>query len=138
MSKDLKLITEIILKHYPATQAIYLFGSYGTDCEWPNSDVDVGLLFLPSSSKKIKHLAISDCRFELEKEFNKKFDLLNIRQISTVFQKEIIIADRRIYCADQCVADEFEMLMLSYYQKLNEERKDILNAFYKTGRAYSV
>jgi predicted ATPase len=35
-------------------------------------------------------------------------------------------------------ADEFEMLMLSFYQKLNEERQDILAEFARTGRAYPV
>lgn len=33
---------------------------------------------------------------------------------------------------------EFEMLTLSLYQKLNEERKEILAAFRETGRAYFV
>jgi len=32
----------------------------------------------------------------------------------------------------------FEMLTLSFYQKLNEERRDILEQFYQTGRAYDV
>ena len=37
-------IVDIILQHYPATQAIYLFGSYGTADELPNSDVDLAIL----------------------------------------------------------------------------------------------
>ena len=37
-------IIKIILERFPKTQAIYLFGSYGTDNEWPNSDADVLIL----------------------------------------------------------------------------------------------
>jgi hypothetical protein len=48
------------------------------------------------------------------------------------------MADRRLYCANQYAADEFEMLTLSYYQKLNEERKEILQSFFQTKRAYNV
>ena len=52
-------------------------------------------------------------------------------------QKEII-GGRLIYSPDHLAVDEFEMLVLSYYQKLNEERKDILESFRKTKRAYAV
>lgn len=44
----------------------------------------------------------------------------------------------RIYCSDQYETEEFEMLTFSFYQKLNEERKDIIHALYKTGKAYNV
>ena len=40
--------------------------------------------------------------------------------------------------ADNDAVAEFEMLTLSYYQKLNEERQAILEAFHETGRAYAV
>ncbi len=63
---------------------------------------------------------------------------MNARLVSTVFQKEIIGSGRLIYAADPYAVDEFEMLVMSYYQKLNEERKDILESFYRTGRAYAV
>jgi predicted nucleotidyltransferase len=36
-------IVRIILKYYPDTQAIYLFGSFSTVDEWPDSDLDIGL-----------------------------------------------------------------------------------------------
>ena len=58
--------------------------------------------------------------------------------MSTVFQKEIIADGRLIYCADRYAVDEFEMLVLSYYQKLNEERREIVDSFIETGRAYAV
>ena len=35
------VIIRIILHHYPSTQGIYLFGSYQTEDEWPDSDVDI-------------------------------------------------------------------------------------------------
>ncbi len=130
-------IIHTVLAHYPTTQAIYLFGTYGTPDEWPDSDVDIALLFTPEQAKAEHNLLLSQCRFDLEDALSKEVDLLNARQVSTVFQKEII-SGVRIYCADPYAADEFEMLVISYYQKLNEERRDILEAFYKTGRAYAV
>lgn len=131
-------IIHIVLRHYPEVQAIYLFGSYGTENEWPDSDVDIALLLPPKNSKEIGLLMLSCLRFELESLLNKSVDLLNLRQISTVFQKEVITADRRIYCSDEYAADEFEILVLSFYQKLNKERAEILAEGLRSGRFYNV
>lgn len=136
-AETIAAIIQIVLTHYPGAQAIYLFGSYGTETAWPDSDVDIALLFTPEQAKAEHNLLLSQCRFDLEEALHKEVDLLNARQVSTVFQKEII-SGVRIYCADPYAADEFEMLVISYYQKLNQERQEILDAFYKTGRAYAV
>lgn len=109
-----KKITRTILKHYPAAQAIYLFGSHGTLYERENSDVDIAILLPPQEAKEVGSLVLSDLLFELEKSLKRNIDLTNLRQAPTVLQKEIITADRRIYCADQYAADEFEMLIISY------------------------
>ena len=132
------LIIKTVLSYYPAVQGIYLFGSYGTEDEWPDSDIDIALLMLPEQAKQEKNLILSPCRFELEKALHREVDLLNARQISTVFQMEIIGRGRLIHCADRYAVDEFEMLVISYYQKLNEERRGILESFHRTGRAYAV
>jgi uncharacterized protein len=131
-------IINIIIGFYPSVQGIYLFGSYGTEQEWPDSDIDIALLLPPEQAKQEKNLLLSQCRFDLEGILQKKVDLLNARLVSTVFQKEIIGGGRLIYNADPYAVDEFEMLVISYYQKLNEERKDILESFLRTGRAYAV
>jgi len=132
-----KLIIDTILAHYPEVQGIYLFGSYATGNEWPESDMDVALLLPHEEAKEKGDLTLSQCKFELEDALKKEVDLLNARRVSTVFQKEII-QGKLILCADRYAVDEFEMLVISYYQKLNEERKEILESFRRTGRAYSV
>lgn len=131
-------LVRTVLADYPHTQAIYLFGSYGTDDEWPSSDVDVALLLPPAQAKQVGSLMMSPLRVALESLLRRKVDLINLRRVSTVLQKEIIFADRRVFCADRYASDEFEMLVLSYYQKLNQERQGILDKFEKTRRAYPV
>jgi len=128
------VIVHSILEHYPTVQAIYLFGTYGTADEWPDSDVDIAVLLTPQQAKAAGLLALSALRFELETSLKKEVDLINLRRVPTVLQKEVIAADRRIYQADEYAADEFEMLTLSYYQKLNEERAEIVEDALATGR----
>jgi uncharacterized protein len=130
-------IVRTVLGRYPDTQAIYLFGSYGTENEWPDSDVDIALLLPPDQAKVGRMLAMSPLCSDPGSLLEKPVDLINLREVSTVFQKEIIItADRCIYTGDAYGADEFEMLVLSFYQKLGEEWADILEEFWRTGRAY--
>lgn len=131
-------INRLILKYYPNTQAVYLFGSQAAGQEWPESDVDIALLLPPAEAKKIGSLLISDLRFNLETLLGKEVDLVNLRRAPTVLQKEVIAADSRIFEGDRFAAEEFEMLTLSYYQKLNEERAEIVAEALAGGRFHQV
>lgn len=131
-------IAKTVMLHYPNTQGIYLFGSCMTEDEWPESDVDLALLLPPLVAKQVRSLAGSDCALELADLLGKEVDLLNARMVSTVFQKEIIMNGRLLYCADRYAVDEFEMLTLSFYQKLNEERGEIIAAALADGRFHNI
>ena len=131
-------IIAAVLSAYPKTQAIYLFGTYGTDSEWPDSDVDIALLLPPADAKEIGTLMMSPLRFELEGLLKKDVDLINLRQVSTVLQKEIVFSERRIHCAAEYASEEFEMLVLSFYQKLNQERAEVLAGGLRDGKFYSI
>jgi uncharacterized protein len=130
-------IIELVLRHYPNAQGIYLFGSYGTQRQWPQSDVDIAVLLPHTEAKTAKHMMLSPCRSDLETLLHREVDLLNLRQVSTVFQKEIIFGTL-IHCADRYAVDEFEMLVLSFYQKLNEERAEVMAEGLSSGRFYNV
>lgn len=131
-------IIDTVQKHYPDVQAIYLFGSYGTEEEWPQSDADIALLLPPEKAKQAGSVGATALHGALVNLLGRSVDLINVRQVPTVLQKEILSADRRIFCADSYAADEFEMLVLSFYQKLNEERAGVMAAGVGEGRFYDV
>ncbi|MBX3050966.1 MAG: nucleotidyltransferase domain-containing protein [Caldilineaceae bacterium] len=128
----------LIRAAYPNVQAVYLFGSYATAHERPDSDADIALLLPHAQAKAAGPLLMSDLRFALESQLGRSVDLINLRLVSTVLQKEIVATGRRIDCADRNAAAEFEMLVLSFYQKLNQERREILEEFFRSKRAYAV
>lgn len=131
-------IVHILTEHYPALQGIYLFGSYATEREWPESDVDIAVLLPPIMAKETGPLRISPCAVALTMAIERQVDLVNVRLLSTVFQYEIICYGRLIQIADIHAVAEFEMVVMSLYQKLNEERIHILNDFYETKKAYPL
>jgi len=121
-----KIITKI-LDVLPQTRAIYLFGSYVSGDNNIKSDVDIALLFSHIDAKEIGNMYLSKLHLELENMLNLDVDLVNIRSASTIMQNEITYNGIVIFSNDQYMVEEFEMLTLSLYQKLNEERKGILN-----------
>ena len=80
---------------------------------------------------------LSPCCCDLTAALSKEVDMINARRGSTILQKEIM-GGIRIYCADRYAADEFEMLVISYYQKLNEERAGIVESALTGGRFHKV
>lgn len=124
-----------VLKNYPTTQAIYLFGSWGTEDEWAHSDIDVALLLPITQAKSVDTWQWVALAHTIASAVGKeKADLINLRVANTVLRKEIVMAERRIYCADESAADEFEMLTISFYQQLQSERKLIIEEAVKSGR----
>ncbi len=128
-----------ILDHYPETQAVYLFGSHASGDVWPGSDIDLGVLLPVEIAGHVKFTTWNKLAVELAVSAGVDcVDLINLRLVDTVFRKEIISADCRIFCGDETAADEFEMLTLSFYQQLQFERKEIVEQGRLTGRFYNV
>ena len=127
-------ITLPILTALPHTQAIYLFGSAASGALRPDSDVDIAVLLPAALARRVGNLSGSELRLALESGLSRDVDLINLRQAPTVFQNQIIVDGRRIHCADEGAADEFEMHVLSLYQKLQAERAGILADGLSSGR----
>jgi len=133
-----RTIIEVVLEHHREVQAVYLFGSYGTGEEWPQSDVDIAVLLPPATAKSLGFFDLINTQTALASGLHKSVDLVNLRRVSTVLQKEVVMADRRIHTPDEHAADEFEMLVLSLYQKLNQERAEVLSEGLRSGRFYAI
>jgi predicted nucleotidyltransferase len=131
-------IVEIVRRHHPDVQAVYLFGTHGTQDEWPDSDVDIALLLPVPSAKKAGSLAMGVCRGELGSLLGKEVDLINLRCVDTVVQSEILHTARELFVGDRMAADDFNILVMSLYQKLTEERAEIVREILLSGRVYDV
>jgi predicted nucleotidyltransferase len=126
-----------VLQFFPDIQGIYLFGSYHTVYETPDSDVDIAIL-LPITSKINSHSReFRDLMFSLMEALDREVDLIDIRHVDTVFQNEIIQSGRLLFCSNTYLVEEFEMLTMSYYQRLNEERAEIVKDIIDSGMILS-
>ena len=130
-------IVRIVRQHLPSTQAIYLLGSFGTPYERPESDVDLAVLLPYPDSKERGSLVGGECHLALIDALRRPVDLINAREATTVMRKEIVATGRILYEREGQHEDviEFEALTLSFYQRLNIERREILEDFRASGGA---
>jgi|TARA_B110000908_G_C10108889_1_gene382075 predicted nucleotidyltransferase len=101
---------------------IYVFGSYGTKTQHGGSDLDIAFLaILPSEPFQLFKIANN-----LSHEIGIDVDLIDLSRASTVLRKEVIRTGEPIYIDNETAMRQFEMLTLSDYARLNEERHEIL------------
>ena len=125
-------------KNAPQLQGVYWFGSRAAGWHREDSDIDIAMLLHPKAAKKMTGLQMFSLQSDMTFELDMEVDLINLRQVNTVMQMEIIHTGELIFCADAYACEEFEMLTLSFYQKLNEERADIMTQILQTNRILQV
>lgn len=103
---------------------IYLFGSFGTPSQHPGSDIDIA--FLPTlATDPVECFRIAG---QLSERFGRQVDLVNLTQASTVFAKEVLRTGTPIASISPALQQQFEMLTLADYARLNEERQAVLTS----------
>ena len=125
-----------ILQAFPTTQAIYLFGSFGTPDERPASDIDIAVV-LPFDIAKTATAALHELANDLMLQTGRAIDLVNLRQVDTILQYEVISTGRRIAAPQRTESDLYELVIIKTYQYFNRERADIVAHGLQTGRFYA-
>ncbi len=131
-------ITAPILAAHPDTQAIYLYGTWGTEYQRWNSDLDVAVLLpqgeFQNTDRWQWHLLATEVAAKIHVEYA---DLINLHVVDTTFQAEILRTGRLVYCADEEARLHFETLVLSMHHKLNAERAEIRREIITSGRVFT-
>lgn len=121
MKVDFEAVKSFLIEELQA-ELIYLFGSYAKGKERPDSDLDLAFL----RSKEIDDYQRFLTAQKLASKLNIEVDLIDLKKASTVFKAQII-QGKLLYAKDKQQQQEFEMLTLKKYARLNEERKEIID-----------
>jgi predicted nucleotidyltransferase len=125
-----------ILQAFPTTQAIYVFGSFGTVDERLESDIDIAIV-LPYDIAKHAATPLHEVSIDLMLATGRPVDLVNLRHVDTILQFEIISTGRRIAAPQRHESDLYELVILKTYQLFTVERADIVAHGLHTGRFYA-
>lgn len=114
--------------------AVYLHGSWASDNERGDSDLDLAVLAerrLESQERlhlvqRVASMLMLDC----------DIDLADLYSANVVFAAQVITGGERVFSAG-IEADRFEVKTLATYARLNEERHDILRDIFQRGTIYA-
>ena len=104
-------------------QGIMLFGSRAQGNSRQNSDYDIAVLLDGKADKVLLWNSAQTLAAQLLQDV----DLIDLRDATTVLQKEIIVSGQWLIKVDTFACDLFEVHTISMYQQLQYDRQDILN-----------
>ena len=116
-----------ILEPYPAILAAYLHGSTAKGTARPDSDIDIALLPNPGQRLPLKFRL--ECAGELESMLGCTVDLGELSTRNLVYAKEVIETGQELFTHNRFQSDLFMATMLSMYAELQQQRKEVLNAY---------
>jgi uncharacterized protein len=125
-------IARVLRAAIPGLQAAYRFGSTASGETHATSDVDVAFIAVdPITVERCWEVA-----GDLAAELTRDVDLIDLRRASTVMRVQVLRNAVTIVVDDSTALALFEMLSLSDYARLNEERRGILEDIKERGRVY--
>ena len=121
--KIIEIILEM-LKKYNA-EFIYIFGSYAKGLENKESDIDIAFF----SDKSYGEYEVFQSAQEISAILKKDIDLVQLKNSTTVFQKEIVENGQIIYEKNKIDREKFELSVIKKYFTLKEDRKEIIDNY---------
>lgn len=113
-------------------EGVYLFGSRNTGEATVGSDWDFAYL----SRKGLDDETNWELKVHIESKFDAEIDLVDLYKATTILQIQVLKTGTLVWIGDDNKVKHFEYLTLSYYQKLNDERADILKDIKVRGNIY--
>lgn len=111
---------------------IYLFGSFAKGEGREDSDIDLAIYTDKIVDAYKLFLIANNLSFEVKRDVQ----IIDLRDISTVFSAQIVGTKEVLYCEDELLMANYDIRTFKDYAKLNEERKIVLDAIERDGKVY--
>lgn len=130
-----KLIADVVTRlraAMPDLLAIYRFGTWGTQDERADSDLDLAVLV----PVRLPAARLWEIAQQLAELVGRHVDLVDLRAASTVMTAQIVSQGERLFCSAEKQCAEYEDCAYASYARLNEERREILQDILQRGQVY--
>ena len=125
---------DTVLATLPKAWAIYVYGSFAREEDWPHSDLDIAVLLPPE--QRIPDLL--ELIGEISKQIHRDVDVVDLRRVGDVLRREVLESGRSLFESDPEKVLAWEASAMSRYAHYREEVRDILDDFRRTGIGYGV
>jgi uncharacterized protein len=126
------LIVAKLLESVPGCLAVYRFGSWLTDAERPDSDIDIAFL-APEALPQVRRWELAQSLASLA---GRDVDLVDLLTASTVLRMQVVAHGVLLHESDPRKVAQFADTVFSSYARLNEERREILADVLRRGNVY--
>jgi uncharacterized protein len=133
-SIDIQEMRHDIRAVLPDATAAWLFGSSARGMARQDSDIDVAVMF--EASKSTNPWQLRQQAVELAAIWGRDVDLVNIRLVPCVLQKEIIQDHQRLFALDTEAVDNYELFSLAQYRDYNERFAAEFERIAVSGKVY--
>ncbi|HEU4616887.1 MAG TPA: nucleotidyltransferase domain-containing protein [Gammaproteobacteria bacterium] len=123
---------DAVLAALPNAWAIYVYGSFATGDEWPQSDLDLAVLLPPEEDIPDVLELIAQVSARVAREV----DIVDLRRAGDVLRREVLDRGRMIYTAEPDNVLAWEASAMTRYAHYREAIRDILEDFHRTGVGY--
>lgn len=111
----------------PEIDAAYLLGSAAEGCLRADSDVDIAIL--PSKGTSFRGERIAGLAADLEEICSRPIDVGILHTGNLVYAKEAVKHGRILFQREATIRAWFEMHVLSMYAELQENRREVIQAY---------
>ncbi|PIC66142.1 nucleotidyltransferase [Sporosarcina sp. P21c] len=132
LSEEIKKELVDLLNERVNPSFILLFGSHGKGTAREDSDIDLGYYAVDLLSSYERFILAG----ELARVAKKEVDLVNIREVDTVFAMQIFSTGKLLSCHDENEFIKQRMKAFSMYINLNQQRADVLQSIRERGSVF--
>jgi predicted nucleotidyltransferase len=125
---------DTVLATLPEVWAIYVYGSFARDEDWPDSDLDIAVL-LPPEQRVPDLLQLMG---DISKRIHRDVDVVDLRRTGDVLRREVLESGRSLFESDPEKVLVWEASAMTRYAHYLDEVRDILDDFRRTGIGYDV
>jgi predicted nucleotidyltransferase len=130
---DPALVARAVLELFPDLLGVWLFGSFALGSARPDSDIDIAILAEHPIEQDWDYLGKLG---RLSLRFGRMVDLVDLRTAPPLLRFEVFSDGIRIAARDPVACDFFETTAVSAYQRLNVERREVMEAIHERGTVY--
>src|SRR5277367_6749592 len=87
---------DIVLATLPEAWAVYVYGSFARDEDWPDSDLDIAILLPPE--QRIPDLL--QLMGDISKRIHREVDVVDLRRVGDVLRRDVLESGRILFESD--------------------------------------
>lgn len=126
-------VARAIEEVFPEALGVWIYGSFADG--WARQDSDIDVAILPDRELDVDWDYFGRVG-RLSMRLGRDVDLVDLRKVPPLLRFEVFSSGVRVAARDPVACDFFETTSISAYQRLNVERRELLEAIDARGTVY--